>query len=63
VWLTSDGATGKAANGRDIYINTDGSVRGQSSTTYAGYQRIGTGLDLSAAGTSNGPNIMLQIAI
>jgi hypothetical protein len=63
VWLTSDAATGKAAHGRDIYINTDGSVRGQTSTTYAGYQRIGTGLDLSASGTSNGPNIMLQIAI
>jgi hypothetical protein len=63
VWLTSDGNTGKAANGRDIYINTDGSVRGQTSTTYAGYQRIGTGLDKSASGASNGPNIMLQIAI
>jgi hypothetical protein len=63
VWLTSDSNTGKAANGRDIYINTDGSVRGQTSTTYAGYQRIGTGLDKSASGSSNGPNIMLQIAV
>jgi hypothetical protein len=63
VWLTSNGLTGEAANGRDIYINTDGSVRGQTSTTYAGYQRIGTGLDKSASNASNGPNIMLQIGI
>ena len=63
VWLTSNSITGEAANGRDIYINTDGSVRGQTLTTYAGYQRIGTGLDKSASNVSNGPNIMLQIAI
>jgi hypothetical protein len=63
VWLTSNNATGEAANGRDIYVNTDGSVRGQTSTTYAGYQRIGTGLDKSASNASNGPNIMLQISI
>jgi hypothetical protein len=62
VWLTSNAITGEAANGRDIYINTDGSVRGQTGTTYAGYQRIGTGLDKSASNASNGPNIMLQIA-
>jgi hypothetical protein len=60
-WLTSDSNTGKAANGRDLYINTDGSLRGQSSTTYAGYQRIGVGLDKSTSGASNGPNVMLQI--
>jgi hypothetical protein len=61
IWPTSDNATGKAANGRDIYINTDGSVRGQTSTTYAGYQRIGTGMDKSSSGTSNGPLLLLQI--
>ena len=63
VWLTSNGITGEAANGRDIYINTDGSVRGQTGTTYAGYQRIGTGMDKSASNASNGPEIMLQISI
>jgi hypothetical protein len=62
-WLTSNGITGEAANGRDIYINTDGSVRGQTGTTYAGYQRIGTGMDKSASNSSNGPCIMLQISI
>jgi hypothetical protein len=61
VWLTSDGNTGKAAHGKDLYINTDGSLRGATTTTYAGYQRVGTGLDLSASGTSNGPNCLLQI--
>ena len=60
-WLTSNGTTGEAANGRDLYINTDGSLRGQSSTTYAGYQRVGFGLDKSASGTSNGPNCYLQL--
>jgi hypothetical protein len=63
VWLTSNGITGEAANGRDIYVNSDGSLRGQTGTTYAGYQRVGTGLDRSTSGTSNGPNLMLQIAI
>jgi hypothetical protein len=61
VWLTSDGNTGKTAHGKDLYINTDGSLRGATSTTYAAYQRVGTGLDLSASGTSNGPNCLLQI--
>ena len=61
VWGTSNSLTGEAAQGRDIYINTDGSVRSASGTTYAGYQRIGTGMDLSAAGTSNGPCIWLNI--
>ena len=63
VWLTSNNLTGEAANGRDIYINTDGSVRGQTGPTYAGYQRIGTGLDKSTSTASNGPEIMLQISI
>jgi hypothetical protein len=62
VWLTSNGTTGEAANGRDLYINTDGSLRGQSSTTYAGYQRVGTGMDKSASNSSNGPCCMLQIS-
>jgi len=62
-WLTSNGTTGEAANGRDLYVNTDGSLRGQSSTTYAGYQRVGVGLDKSASNASNGPNCLLQIAV
>jgi hypothetical protein len=61
-WITSDNNTGKAANGRDIYVVSNGSVVGQTGTTYAGYQRIGTGVDKSASGTSNGPLVMLQIA-
>jgi hypothetical protein len=61
VWMTSNSVTGEAANGRDLYVATDGSLRGQSSTTYAGTQRVGFGLDKSAAGTSNGPNCYLQL--
>lgn len=63
VWLTSNSITGEAADGRDLYVNTDGSLRGQTSTTYAGYQRIGVGLDKSTSNASNGPNCLLQLSI
>ena len=62
VWLTSNGLTGEAANGRDLYVNTDGSLRGGLSTFQA-LQRVGVGLDKSTSTASNGPNVMLQISI
>jgi hypothetical protein len=61
VWLTSDSVTGEAAHGRDLYVNSNGALRGQTTTTYAGYQRIGVGLDQSASNRSNGPNCFLQL--
>jgi hypothetical protein len=61
VWATSDFNTGKAAHGRDVYVATNGSVVTATSTTYAAYQKIGTSMDLSASGTSNGPCIWLSI--
>jgi hypothetical protein len=62
VWLTSNSLTGEAADGRDLYVNTDGSLRGGLSTFQA-LQRVGVGLDKSASNASNGPNCLLQLSI
>ena len=62
IWLTSNAATGEAANGRDLYVYTDGSLRGGLSTFQA-LQRVGVGLDKSTSSAPNGPNCMLQISI
>jgi hypothetical protein len=61
VWITSDGNTGKAANGRDLYFLTNGSIVGASSTTYAGNQRAGYAMDMSTGAASNSPLCMLQL--
>jgi predicted RecA/RadA family phage recombinase len=61
VWVTSDNNTGKAANGRDAFFQTNGSIVTASSTTYTCRQRAGYTLDLSASGASNAPNLMLQL--
>ena len=62
VWLTSNGLTGEAANGRDLYVYTDGSLRGGLSTFQA-LQRVGVGLDKNTSSAPNGPNCLLQIAV
>lgn len=59
-WITSDGNTGKAASGRVLRIQTNGSVKGESSTTYVHMQAAGYAMDLSASGTSNSPLCFLQ---
>jgi hypothetical protein len=61
VWVTSDNNTGKVANGRDLFFQTNGSLVSASGTTYACRQRAGYALDLSASGASNAPNLMLQL--
>jgi hypothetical protein len=60
-WMTSDNNTGKIAGGRDIYVASNGSVVSQNAT-FTCKQRIGTALDKSASGTSNGPLCLLQIS-
>ena len=61
VWVTSDGITGEAANGRDAFFQSNGSIVTGSSTTYACRQRAGYTMDKSASNASNAPNLMLQL--
>ena len=61
VWVTSDSLTGEAANGRDCFFQTNGSIVSASSTTYACRQRAGYAMDLSAANASNSPLLFLQL--
>lgn len=66
-WITSDGTTGAAANGREIYFMNNGSVVSSDKlvdgATNVLYQRAGFALDASSTGASNAPMVMLQISI
>ena len=61
-WITSDGNTGKVANGRECLFQTNGSIVGASGSTYACRQRAGFAMDANTGSISNSPCIMLQIA-
>jgi hypothetical protein len=61
VWVTSDGLTGEAANGRDCFFQTNGSIVSASSTTYSCRQRAGYAMDKSASNASNSPLLYLQL--
>jgi hypothetical protein len=62
IWITSDNNTGKAANGRDAFFQTNGSIVTASSTTYTCRQRAGYTVDANASGSaSNAPFVYLQL--
>ena len=66
-WITSDGTTGAAVNGRELFFMNNGSVVSSDKVvdgaTNVLYQRAGFAIDNSSAGASNGPFAMLQISI
>jgi hypothetical protein len=66
-WITSDGTTGAAANGRVLYFADNGSVVSSDKVTDGAtnvlFQPAGFALDASSAGASNAPMVMLQISI
>jgi hypothetical protein len=62
LWTTNDGNTNKVANGRDLFFQTDGSLRGQQGTA-SPLQRAGICMDACTSGTASAPIYMLQIGI
>jgi hypothetical protein len=65
-WMTSNNGTSNQADDRDIYVVENGSVVSGYDVTYASshplmFQRIGTAMDASSSGNSNGPFVDLQL--